>query len=171
MKLRGKIENLKVTLIVLLSFSFLVIFLSNANSANDSELYFSKGLLAFDEGRFDEAAIEFEKALQIDSENPNILFQLGKTYNRLKSFDESVEPLEKALKINPQIKGINYESGVAYFNTGEFEKALNEFDITIEKEPERGEGYYYKALSLFRLDKWNDAITYLQKALELLPDH
>ncbi|OGL42117.1 MAG: hypothetical protein A3C43_08625 [Candidatus Schekmanbacteria bacterium RIFCSPHIGHO2_02_FULL_38_11] len=171
MKLRGKIENLKVTLIVLLSFSFLVIFLSNANSANDSELYFSKGLLAFDEGRFDEAAIEFEKALQIDSENPNILFQLGKTYNRLKSFDESVEPLEKALKINPQIKGINYESGVAYFNTGEFEKALNEFDITIEKEPERGEGYYYKALSLFRLDKWNDAITYLQKALELVPEY
>src|SRR3990172_2787670 len=111
MKLRKGIGNLSIPLTVFFLFYFLINFQSKANSANDSELYFSKGLLAFDEGRFDEAAIEFEKALQIDSENPNILFQLGKTYNRLKSFDESVEPLEKALKINPQIKGINYESG------------------------------------------------------------
>lgn len=171
MKLRGEIESLSVLLIIFFLFSFLLIFPSNVKSANDSELYFSKGLLAFDEGKFEEAAIEFEKALQIEPENPNILFQLGKTYNRLKEFDESAEPLQKALKIDPQLKGINYELGVAYFNTGEFEKASNELDITIKNEPEKGEAYYYKGLSFFRLDKWKDSITFLQKALDIVPEY
>ena len=127
MKTKKGTDRLRVPLMMSLLFiSSLIIFTPSAKGAGESELYFSKGLLAFEEGRLEEAAIEFEKALQLEPENPNMLFQLGRTYNRLKEFDDAINNFEKALKINPQLKGINYELGIAYFNIGEFEKALGE---------------------------------------------
>jgi len=172
MKMKKGTVRLSVPLIMSLLFiSSLIIFSHSAKGAGESELYFSKGLLALEEGRLEEAAIEFEKALQLEPENPNILFQLGRTYNRLKEFDDAINNFEKALKINPQLKGINYELGIAYFNIGEFEKALGELDIAIKEEPQRGEAYYYKALAYFRMDNWKEALPNFKKALEMVPDY
>ena len=173
MKLLKGMNDFRIPLVCILFVSFLSILSSRAEGAAsaEAEIYFSKGILAFDERKFEEAAIDFEKALQADPENPNILFQLGRTYNRLKELDDAVLNLEKAIKINPQFKDANYELGVAYFNTGEFEKALRELDTVIKKEPGKGEAYYYIGMVYFRQEKWKEAVPYFKKALEMVPDY
>ncbi len=135
-----------------------------SNAANTSEIEFSKALLAFDEGDYGRAVVNFEKGLEGDPENVAMLVKLGQTYNLLKEFDEAIDVLEKALKNSPDNPTALYEKGVAHFNTGDYADAFKEFESVRKAFPSDGRIPYYQGLVRFREDEFKKAIDLLEEA-------
>jgi tetratricopeptide (TPR) repeat protein len=53
-------------------------------------------------GLAEEARTHFERALEMDPDNPEVMYALGVTYFNLKKYDQAKEVLERALSENPQ---------------------------------------------------------------------
>ena len=57
------------------------------------------GITHFQLGRFMEAAGAYERALELDSENPRTLLYLGDTYKKLGRLEDSEKTFERARKL------------------------------------------------------------------------
>jgi tetratricopeptide (TPR) repeat protein len=104
-----------------------------------SEAYMNIGHALFDKGLLDQAKAHFQKALELDSNNPSTAkrayMNLGNVLSREDRLDEAIIDFEKALKIDP-----NY--GAAHSSLGRV---------------------------LRRKGQWKQAIFHIQKSLETLP--
>ncbi len=104
-----------------------------------AEAYMNVGHALFDKGLLDEAGAHFQKALELDSNNPSTAkrayMNLGNVLLKEGRVDAAIIDFEKALKIDP-----NY--GAAHSSLG-------------------------RALS--RKGQWKEAIFHIQKSLETLP--
>ena len=69
------------------------------------------GVIAYNKGDFDRALTFFQKAIEINPEFTEGLFQLGMTYTALDKPKEAVETLKKFMQLDPQSP--NYESAKA----------------------------------------------------------
>lgn len=155
-------------------FSFLtcvlaIVFLSAifpliVNGANTSEIEFSKALLAFDDGDYAGAAVNFEKGLEDDPDNVAMLIKLGQTYNLLKEFDEAIDVLQKVLVLSPENPSAIYEKSVSEFNIGEYDNAFKGFDAVRKAFPSDGRIPYYEGLIRFRQDDFQNAIGFFEEA-------
>lgn len=75
--------------------------IQNLLAANPSDpgLMAALGNLYFDASRWEEAEVWYQRALEIDSENPNIITDLAVVYRNLKQPDRSLELLDRAIGI------------------------------------------------------------------------
>ncbi len=64
-----------------------------------------------------------------------------------------------------------YEEGVAAFKAGRYDQAAREFQAFVDQRPGIFEGYYMLGQSLTRLNRSREALSHLQEALKLKPDH
>ncbi|MBI5376717.1 MAG: tetratricopeptide repeat protein [Candidatus Schekmanbacteria bacterium] len=136
-------------------------------AANESEIEFSKGLLAFDESDFAKAAIHIEKGLEGDPKNMDMLVKLGETYIALKEYEEAADALKKALAISPEKPEILYHLGVAHLNLGEYKEASEELEAAGKALPDNGKIVYYKGVIQFRQENFKEAIPTFEKSIEL----
>lgn len=66
-----------------------------------SDLLFSKGMVDFSEGKFEDALEKFRTAAEAEPGDANIQFMLGSTYNKLGVYQEARPALERALQLDP----------------------------------------------------------------------
>jgi len=77
----------------------------------DPNLLYSVGLNYFKTAKYAEAAAYFEKAVALDENQTDALYQLGITYTAMQEKDKAIGAFEKYLKIDPdseragQVKG------------------------------------------------------------------
>jgi len=98
---------------------------------NDYNYRFIYGTLMFEEGKLDEAIMQF----QLSQRNPKVRMQsllgLGRAFIAGKKFDLAVDQLETAKKesklMNDSKKEIIYELASAYELMGQMDKAFNEY--------------------------------------------
>ncbi len=64
--------------------------------------FVAEGLQHFQAGRFKEAAVSFESALQTQMQSADVYVNLGKTYSQLQQLDAAIATLEKGLMQYPQ---------------------------------------------------------------------
>jgi len=89
-----------------------------------ASLFFDKGYIYYQQGRYKKSADSFHKALSIDPSSFQSLFYLGNIYLSRNSFGEAIKYLEKSLAYDPFNPEILYGLGVSYSNIGKGEKAL-----------------------------------------------
>lgn len=76
-------------------------------------------------GRFEEALIEVDKALDLDPKSAEAYFNKGLALSGQGKIEKSILHYEQALKINPEFGLALNNLGSAYLDLGEEEKALN----------------------------------------------
>lgn len=128
-------------------------------------------------GRATEAIDRFEKAIELNPDNADLYFALGTIYDNLhdKAIEEGnkekeaeyrakmVETYTGALKIDPEYFKATYNIGVMYFNEAiEVAKKMNELPLS-DKEG-------YRRLEAERNDLFKQALPYLEKAHQLMPE-
>ncbi|AEX85913.1 tetratricopeptide repeat protein [Marinitoga piezophila KA3] len=86
--------------------------------------YVRLGILFNQLQRYEDAALIQEKGLKIDSENVELLYNLGFTYARLGKHLKAVEVLKKAAEIS-ETDYILHELAIAYRNIGEYIKSYD----------------------------------------------
>ena len=87
-------------------------------NANDGEAHnhYSGFLVA--KGRFDEAAAEVRRALELAPLSVRFISNLGKTYYYARRYDESIRQYRQALELDPKGASVHEALGDAYQRTG-----------------------------------------------------
>eukprot|EP00741_Cyanophora_paradoxa_P015999 tig00000042_g15445.t1 len=89
--------------------------------------------------------------------------------------------LKKALYLDPFEWIISYNLGLVHLNTGQYASAFHYFSASINLKPDFPSSYMYLAITLARLDDFDNACSAYEKAIEMerraanqtasLPDH
>jgi Flp pilus assembly protein TadD len=127
------------------------------------------GLVPLQQGRPQEAMLQFREALRIDPADGdahdnlgNALFQLGRT-------DEAIAEYRKALELDPADADSHSNLGAAFSRQGRTEDAIAQFREAVRLNPFLGEPHYDLGVALFQQGDAQEAIAEYRKALELDP--
>jgi len=88
----------------------------------------------WDLGTAEEKAGHYESAIQAyqesirSSEDPEVMYGLGKLYNRVGRHDQALEVLEKAAEFTDIWEELHYELGLAYIQADHRKKAQHEYE-------------------------------------------
>lgn len=130
--------------------------------------YNNLGLAYQDNGRFDEALVNFEKSLQINNDQFRVYNNLGALYYDMKLYDSSIDALKKAILLTPNSAECYNNLGNAYSAIDNKSEAIRSYQKALEINPGYAEAY--NNLGTEYLDK-NEAVKAYKKALEINPDY
>ncbi|MCH2547344.1 MAG: tetratricopeptide repeat protein [Alphaproteobacteria bacterium] len=119
------------------------------------------------DGHLEQAYEIFEALLKEQPNNPDILYQLAWTLDRMGKESKAVFFYEKALSNNLNTGKEDAMLGLAstYRCIGEYQKSLNLLDEAIEAFPSNNALKIFRTLTLFNLGCTNDAMGELIKLL------
>ncbi|MFQ5862422.1 MAG: tetratricopeptide repeat protein [Candidatus Brocadiales bacterium] len=117
-------------------------------------------------GKYREAIVEYEKAIELDLTNDSYYNNMGFSYLLQKRVEESLSAFKKAIEINPDNKTTHSNLGYAYGLKGAYELALNEFRLASdEASAYNNMGYIYT-----KNGKLSEAIESYDNALKINPN-
>lgn len=101
-----------------------------------AESWANLGNLYFDSGRHEEAIESYEKSLEIEPGNPNVLTDLGVMYRRNGNPKKAVEAFERAAGINPKHETALFNKGIVLLHDLESpEAAIASWQKLLEINP------------------------------------
>ena len=110
------------------------------------------------------------KAKREQPDNPEILFEFGKTCLELDLPDDAIPALEKAARLRPNNDSYAYVLGSANVSKKKYEAAGKIFQALLAKHPNDSVLNYAMGSLLFLEVKLGEAPKYLRKSVELQPD-
>jgi hypothetical protein len=121
-------------------------------------------------GKFEEAAIGFEKLRMLYPNYPPILNSLGIVYLQLGKFKEGCKLLEKSLQLDPKQTMVFYNLGKAYQNQGQFNESIKAYKKVLDIEPNFTEAYNSLGVSLYSVGKFPEALEYFDHMITASPN-
>ncbi len=118
-------------------------------------------------GKRDEAVALLKKAIKLNPNYADPYSNLGIIYTSMGKHEEAIRSYEKAIEINPSFFDAYNNLGLVYKNLGEKEKAIELFKKSIEVNPFYTAGYNNLAVTYYYDKKYDLAVKYCDKALEL----
>lgn len=86
-------------------------------------------------GEVDAALSDYDKALEIKANDPNLYVSRGKAHFGKKDFDKSVKDYDKAIQLAPKTAVAFLNRGASYEKLGDVEKALSDYKEAVNIEP------------------------------------
>jgi Flp pilus assembly protein TadD len=129
-----------------------------------SEALYSRGLIAFNSGEWNEAYRLFNEAVQADSTDAVALYYRGLTQARRGDSASAIQDMEHALKLNPSLPHVALDLGIAYFDAGRYAEAKSWLERAHQQGYERLTASFFLGLTFYRLGDDAAAQTYLQEA-------
>jgi len=154
---------------------------ADINRKHYAVLHFNEGLrLSQQEQKFDEAAKEFEKAVDLDPSDAGTLMNMGYAYGQLGKGEESRAAYDKASKLyetaieaNTTDPAVYKNLGLAYVQLGKREEATAMFEKAASIAPADEKARKNLASvnleqgnESFKQEKYGEAIKFYEKALE-----
>ncbi len=103
---------------------------------NEWRLFFARGAARERLGRWPEAEADFQHALQLSPEQPDVMNYLGYTWiDRGEHMQEGLAMLQRAVALRPMSGAIIDSLGWAYFRMGDYPQALSYIERAVELEP------------------------------------
>ena len=130
-------------------------------------VHFDAGQSLIMDKRYEEAAGEYEKAADLEPEDPGILNNLGTAYAGAKDFSKAVIAYQKALELKPEDKVIAVNLTQAYIESGNYAKAgqlLRKMGAASSKEASFLSAW---GLVLYKRGVYTSSMKAYQKALSL----
>jgi tetratricopeptide (TPR) repeat protein len=126
----GYFDNLNQSYISIMNRNFLV-GLARATAAieerpRDPIPHTYRGICLYELGKFPEALSAFQKAISIDSDNAELLFNRGLVHLATRNFDMAISDFSEALAIDPSFKGSYEHRAYAYEQLELEEKAVSD---------------------------------------------
>jgi adenylate cyclase len=119
---------------------------------------------------FKEAVAEAERAVSLDSNDPDSHYAMGHAFIFAGRHKEAVHPFKRAMRLDPFYRDtFGYGLGIAYFHMGQFEKATSLCERAFKSNPENQMPLWYLAAAYGHLGRAQDAKAALLKLRELNP--
>jgi len=115
------------------------------------------------------AALQYNRALQIDPDLTAAKVRLGEVYLQLKSPDKAVTALEGVLQREPSNARARLALARAYAAQDKKEQALAQYERLLEDEPGNGEALRFAAKAYDDKEQWGRAVQFYARAMVVAP--
>jgi len=121
--------------------------LGNLKMASDAFVYIinldNKNIAAYNnlgnvfkaQRKFEDAEINYKKALKINPSFTNAIVNLGNLFFEINDYQKAIENYLKALKIDDQLPLAHYNLGLVYQSIGDFKNSHKEFEKVLKINP------------------------------------
>lgn len=131
--------------------------------------YIVQGKALLDDGHVDQARQSFQKALELDPDNPERKVTIGEAYLNKGLTEDADQVFGDYLATNPEAVYVYNRLGLVYRRQKMFDKAIEYYLKAIEIDPDEEYVYYNLARAYLRAGQTDLAVQALQKSLELEP--
>ena len=122
-------------------------------------------------GRFDEAVLSYEKALQDPQPKPHYYHALATAAIARGDYGEAADALRKALAMAPNYPDYHNDLGGCLFREGHYEEALTAFREAIRLNPAYANAYNNMSFVYRKRRMYEEAERAIRKAIALDPAH
>lgn len=136
----------------------------------NSEDWIKKAEIHLKKEEFPLAYEDLNKAVSIDSTEPNIYFEYGKALFGEQKYQEALEKFNKSIELGQLNIGVYVYSGICYFYLKEYQSGVDIISKCIDKDPSIKSAYLWRANNYASLNKNAEACTDYKKYLEYEPD-
>ncbi len=145
-----------------------------AEAPNDPESLDLRALEHEMHGRLEEAKADYEASLALDSEQSNVLYNLGRLLVTSVDFDDAVAQkaegyLKKALKLTPDHFQASFQLAALYTRLNRPEEAVEACAETIERNPMHMPSYLFLGEIFTLLGQTGDVIELYKAGLRVNP--
>jgi tetratricopeptide (TPR) repeat protein len=124
----------------------------------EASVYVTRGILAYDEKRYDEALTNLREASRLDPKNVEALYYTGLTNIALKRYGAAAEALEQARKLDPTDQSIRFQLGALYFGMERYEQARPLLEEVFAANPRIDSLGYYVGFLRYRQRDYQGAL-------------
>ncbi|OQY30315.1 MAG: hypothetical protein B6244_00190 [Candidatus Cloacimonetes bacterium 4572_55] len=134
----------------------------------DSDADYLLGLTYADLFRWEDAISAFRRSLERDSTQAHAWFSLGTSMYEKGEHTEAIKTMQKALEIDSLYAPANNFVGYTWADANEnLEEALRMITVAVEAEPDNGAFLDSMGWILYRLERYEDALVYMDRAIDV----
>jgi tetratricopeptide (TPR) repeat protein len=131
--------------------------------------YFDLGVFAFEEGNYQNAITNFEKAIQLNPDDPEFYHYMGKTYLENQNYELSEKYLSEAFNRNPLLSDIKKDRAILLYRQEKYRLSADLFLEIIRENPSEIISIYYAANCLYKMQDYYQAGQLFQKSAKASP--
>ena len=134
----------------------------------DASAHYNLGLIHQNRGELDQARQRFERALEIDAEEIDASYQLGRIARQQKRYADAIQNFENVVMRNPahSLHEVWREVAATYIAAGQFEDARTALEQFLEHRPSDPEGLYLMGRAHAGLGHKREATSLMQACIE-----
>jgi len=132
--------------------------------------HIQKGMQLIEEGKYNSADMEFEKAAQISPNAPEVFALWGTALRVQEKYKGANRHFSKALELSPNDAEIAFNWGVSRFREKATDEAIKLFLKTVELTPSYHMGWYYLGKAYGQKNNYEEEVKSLLKVTTLKPD-
>ncbi|MGA8531754.1 MAG: tetratricopeptide repeat protein [Acidobacteriaceae bacterium] len=127
------------------------------------------GLVDGGTGNYQEAAGEYQKAIELEPTNEHAVVGLALAYAKLNRLADAENVYKQAVAANPNSSYVHEQLGLFYLQQAEYGQAAQMFQQTIQLAPESYVDYSDLGVAYEYLGKYSEAIQALEQSIRLHP--
>lgn len=124
----------------------------------EASVFVARGVLAYDEKRYEDALESLREALRLEPDNVDALYYTGLTNIALKRYDQATEALERALKREPRDQSVLFQLGALYFGLQRYDRAQPLLEDVFAANPRLDSLGYYVGFMRYRQKNYQGAL-------------
>ena len=129
------------------------------------------GVAYWEQGRFDDAAKEYQTAINLKPDYVDAHYNLGKAYREQGRLDDAVREYLTAISLKADLPEPHYNLGLVYRTQGRFDDAIREYQTAIKLRPDYADAHNNLGVTYQTQGRLDDAIKEYQTAINLQPNH
>jgi len=133
--------------------------------------WIAHGMRQRDQKQWTEALESFEKALALDSRNPQAWALKGRALDEMNNLSEAIRCYKTSLDLNPNSASTWNNKGYAFRKQQKYNLALECYREAVRLQPNYAKAWYNMGYVLDKQGNYEDAIDAFQHAIELAPDN
>ncbi len=137
---------------------------------NNFVMHHNLGVILIDQGRLEEAVIQFRHALRINPHLYDAHNNLGIILFEQAEYDEAVVHFNEALRLKPDFHNARQNLGIVYVAQGKLEQAAEQFEEALRLKPDWPQTHNKLAAVFLKLGRLDDAAIHYEYSVELDPD-
>jgi len=137
----------------------------------DPFLYNIKGSCLCETGDLSASIASFEKAILINPDYAEALYNLGVAYQKLDQPDMAIETYKKAIAIQHAYPTAHHNLGIIYFQKDQMNSAIKSFEWAIAYSPNYSEAIRNLGSALQKINQFDEAKKQFEKVISLDPEY
>ena len=143
---------------------------------NNYKKLIDDGIYELNNGNVEHAIELISKSIELKNDWEISYFYRAVAFHSIKKFDEAILDYTKSIELNPNMTDAYYNRAKILLSRKDIEnpdinKAVEDLKKALSLDDKFAEAFYAMAAALKKLEKYNEAIIYLDKVLELQPDY
>lgn len=137
---------------------------------NNVAAYVARGAANWYLGRIAAAALDYDRALEIDPKAPDALFGRGLVYSAFNDDQKALEHFDEAIARKPEFVAAYFYRGSANARLGHHEAAIEDFGTAVRLDPADWRSLVSRGNNLSELGQYDAALADYEAAARSAPD-